>query len=68
MIKKKAGRKSKRPSKEQFEALYSAFSAPELAEKLEVSVGTIYQWANQFRREENESLGGSPCQSPTLKQ
>lgn len=60
MIKKKAGRKSKRPTKEQFEALYSAFSAPEIAEKLGVSVGTVYQWAAQFRKEE----GGSPCQSP----
>lgn len=55
MIKKKAGRKSKRPSKEQFEALYNDYSAPELAKRLGVSIGTIYQWANQFRKEEKET-------------
>ena len=55
MIKKKAGRKSKRPSKQQFEALYTDYSASELAERLGVSKGTIYQWANKFRKEEKEN-------------
>lgn len=61
MEKKKAGRKSKRPSKEQFEALYSDYSAPELAERLGVSIGTIYQWANQFRKEEKKNEKSDLC-------
>ena len=62
MIKKKAGRKSKRPNKEQFEALYSDYSASELAERLGVSEGTIYQWANQFRKEEKEDEKSNLCE------
>lgn len=54
MIRKKAGRKSKRPSKERFEALYADYTAPEVAEKLGVAIGTVYQWAYQFRKEENK--------------
>lgn len=61
MEKKKAGRKSKRPSKEQFEALYTDYSASELADRLGVSIGTIYQWANQFRKEEKENEKSNLC-------
>lgn len=47
------GRKRKRPSKEEFERLYydSAITIYELAEHWGVVPQTIYQWANQLRKE-----------------
>lgn len=53
MIKKKAGRKSKRPNKDQFELIYSRQTAQQAADYFGVSPQTIYQWALQFRKEEN---------------
>lgn len=53
MIKKKAGRKSKRPDKTQFEMIYSRQTAQQAADFFGVSPQTIYQWAVQFRKEEN---------------
>lgn len=49
MEKKKAGRKSKRPSKEQFEALYKVMSAREVAKQFGVTPATVYQWSMYFR-------------------
>ena len=52
MQKKTPGRKSKRPTKEQFEAVYSVQSAEEAAKFFKVAKQTIYQWAVEFRKEE----------------
>lgn len=49
MEKKKAGRKSKRPPKEQFETLYKEMSAKEVGEHFGVSPATVYQWSMYFR-------------------
>ena len=55
MEKKKPGRKSKKPFKEDFEKMYLVSTASELASFYGVSVQTIYQWAMQFRKEEENS-------------
>lgn len=49
MEKKKAGRKSLRPPKEQFEALYKVMKASDVAEHFGVSTATVYQWSMYFR-------------------
>ena len=50
MEKKKAGRKSKRPSKEMFEMLYKNMKAADLAKHFGVSTPTIYHWSMYFRK------------------
>lgn len=51
---KKKGRKIKKPNKTEFDWLYYDCdrTAEELAEKYQVSPGTIYNWAVEFRKEE----------------
>lgn len=55
---KKAGRKSKRPLRYEFELNYYTLgrSAEDLAKKYGVKPNTIYQWAIQFRREGGDEL------------
>lgn len=50
----KRGRKSKRPSKEQFEYWYYDLEMPaeEIAKIVGCKTDTIYNWASQFRKEE----------------
>lgn len=50
------GRPIKRPNKTEFEMLYYDFKLPtkELAEQYNVTTNTIYNWAYQFRKQENE--------------
>lgn len=52
--KKPPGRKSKRPIKYEFELNYYELgrSATEMAQKYGVKTNTIYQWAMQFREED----------------
>lgn len=62
MEKKKAGRKSKRPTKEQFEMLYKEMKASDLAKHFGVSTPTIYQWSMYFRNK-----GGGKLKSEIKK-
>lgn len=57
MRKKQTGRKSKRPTKYEFEMLYLdiGMSAQEMADRYGVAKQTIYQWSNQFRKEEQKN-------------
>lgn len=50
------GRPKKKPSKAEFELFYYNFEIPveELAEKYQVKTKTIYNWAYQFRKLNNE--------------
>ena len=50
-LKKKPGRKPKRPSEEEFIEVYikDDRTAEEVAEIYDVSVQTVYNWANQLR-------------------
>lgn len=50
-LKKKPGRKPKRPSEEEFVKVYieENRTADEVAKIYNVSVQTIYNWANQLR-------------------
>ena len=56
MYKKRKGRKQIRPSKQEFEYLYYILdmSGEQIAEKYNVKVSTIYNWAHQFREEETK--------------
>ena len=52
---KKRGRKPKKPNKEIFEILYynDSIRAENLAQTYEVKTQTIYNWAQQFKKEQN---------------
>lgn len=56
MYLKPPGRKSKRPIKYDFKLQYYTLNrtAKELADYYGVKENTIYQWARQFRKEEEE--------------
>ena len=56
MEKKKAGRKSKRPTKEMFEMMYKDMKAADLAAHFGVSTPTIYQWSMYFRNKGGDKL------------
>lgn len=51
---KKRGRKSKKPNKDIFLTLYynETTKAEELANTYAVTVQTIYNWANEFKKEQ----------------
>lgn len=52
-MKKKRGRKTKKPNKKYFEMLYynDSIKASDLADLFKVKEQTIYNWANKFRKE-----------------
>ena len=49
---KPRGRKKKQPSKHEFDLLYYDLnlSAKELAERYDVALNTIYNWASEYRK------------------
>lgn len=55
---KKRGRKSVRPNKEKFEKLYynDEVSATDLAKIFKVTESTIYNWAYQFKQEDESII------------
>lgn len=57
ILKKKTGVKSKRPSYKEFEKMYikENLTAEQMARLYDVKVGTIYNWAHQFRKEEENA-------------
>lgn len=61
--KKTPGRKSKRPTRYEFELNYYTLnrSAKEMAKKYEVKKNTIYQWAMQFRNEGGGKMKKEPA-------
>lgn len=52
MIRKQSGRKSKKPSKEELEMLYSQMSAREIAEHYGVAESTVRKWIGEYRKED----------------
>lgn len=56
---RKRGKKSLKPNKEIFESMYynPSMTTYEIAEFYGVSIRTIYNWANQFRKEEEIQWG-----------
>lgn len=60
---KKKGRKSKRPIRYEFELNYYVLdqSAEDLAQKYNVKINTIYQWARQFKSEGGDKLKKDPA-------
>lgn len=55
---RKKGRKSKKPNKAIFEGLYyhSQSTINEIAEFYNVSIHTIYKWASEFRKEDENKI------------
>lgn len=51
------GRKSKRPNKETFEYWYYEMEMPveEIAKNCNCRVDTVYNWASQFRKEDEKT-------------
>lgn len=62
-LRKKAGRKSKRPIKYEFELNYYqiGLSAEQMAKKYDVKPNTIYHWAMQFRNERGGKIKKDPA-------
>lgn len=57
MITKKAGRRSKKPSKMELETKYQVMTGAELAKEYGVAESTVRSWIRAYRKEEQEKDG-----------